>query len=127
VTEIRHVEQEQERLAEPARRLALWTAVLGAPVLWFVQFQANYTLVRVACATGHRWPLYAVSFGFLGAAVACGALGLRLRGDSGVGGDREAIERTRFMGLIGAAISGLFFLLIAAQAVPLFIFDPCEQ
>lgn len=125
--QIRHVEQERERLAEPGRRLALWTALLGAPLAWFVQLQANYTLVRVACATGHRWPLYAVSFAFLGAAAAAGALGLRFHRETGVGGDPEAIQRTRFMGLVGAMVSGLFFLLIAAQAIPLFIFDPCEQ
>jgi hypothetical protein len=127
VTQIRHVERERERLADPGRRLALWTALLGAPVAWAVQFQANYTLVRVACATGRRWPLYAVSFAFLAGALGAGALGLRLHRDSGVGGDAEAVQRTRFMGLVGAMVSGLFFLLILAQAVPLFIFDPCEQ
>ena len=114
-----------------SRQIALWTEILGPPVLWFFQFQLRYALIPWCCANGNRSLLWTTSGVSLG-------LGLVLLGMS-YASWRSTVapsmaenapigqRRARFMALVGVMSSGLFLLAIAAQAVPVFFVDPCVQ
>ena len=84
---------------------ALWTVVLGPPLLWFTQFQARYAVIPWSCANGNRFWLWSLSI----AAIAL------------------ALVRAHFMSLVGAMSAALFLLVILAQALPVFLIDPCIQ
>ena len=111
--------------------LALWIGLLGTAVIWFVQLECNYALVPWACSNGTSWALYATTILFL----VCGAIPgwvawkCWIASEEGKRTDRESSGggRRRFMALTGILMSGLFFLLILAQAIPTFFINPCLE
>ena len=117
--------------SSPRENLALWIGLLGTAVIWFVQLECNYALVPWACSTGNKWGLYASSILFL----VCGAIPGWIAwtrwsaSEQGKGSDRESTHggRRRFMALAGMMMSGLFFLLMLAQAIPNFFINPCLE
>jgi hypothetical protein len=116
--------------SEGANVFIQWLGVLGGPVAWAMQLQANYALVPHACKTGQtRWLHLSTIFFLLLALCAVAAARhawkaskrtLPASGDS-------AEARSSFMGRLGVLNSGLFALVIIAQAIPILFFDPCEQ
>lgn len=50
-----------ENIPREGHDLSLWTAVLGAPVLWLCHLQLSYMLVPWCCSSGKRWVLHVVS------------------------------------------------------------------
>jgi hypothetical protein len=114
--------------SDARQNFALWIAVLGSAVVWFLQLQTSYSLVTWACSTGSLWSLHAASVLFLVLAAVPGWIAWKEWSASSAG----AIERTsagagrrRFMAMLGLLLTGLFLLLIIAQAIPSFFFDPC--
>jgi uncharacterized membrane protein YidH (DUF202 family) len=112
--------------------LELWIGFLGAPVVWLIQFQTNYTLVPWTCAHGHHYLLHLSSALFLALGIVLVFLTLkhwrqnqRLVTDSQ--SDSSPAGIAAFMSMVGLMNSGLFSLLILAQAIPPFFLSPCLE
>lgn len=121
------------RTAQPASSpgtSALWTGVLGGPLLWFADQQTSYLLVRWACAHDRLWVLHAVAALFLLLALAVLALAVRSRRrirESGHDLLETTPHRRTFLATLGVALSALFTVAIAVQAIPNLLLDPCHR
>lgn len=119
----------REYFSTPKGKLSLWVGVLGAPVVWAVQFQAGYALGPFTHA--HRWLTvvhHVISVLALAGAVACGVVAWRDWRRMG-GGEPESAEggvsgRSRFMAALGILTTILFTLVILAQWLVVFFIDP---
>jgi hypothetical protein len=120
--------ESQIEASSAGQNLKLWVGVLGSAIVWFIGLQINYPLGLWACATKNHWILYVASALLLLLAAAPGWVAWRQVQIEG-SGERESAGagRRRFMAVLGLLLSGLFLLLIAAQAVPTFFIDPCLQ
>ncbi len=107
----------------------LWLGILAGPLLWFLNQQVNYLLVRWACSSGHVIVLHAVAATCLVGALLAGklALGNRRRLEETEGAESLQQERARFMVVLGICSSFLFALVIIAQGIPNFILNPCGK
>ncbi|HEX4667304.1 MAG TPA: hypothetical protein VH207_11950 [Chthoniobacterales bacterium] len=107
---------------------ALWVAVLGSAVVWFVQMQTSYSLLKWACSIQRNWPLHLLSAVFLILGAVPGVIGWKeWRANAGSSTERKSAGagRRRFMAMLGMMLTAIFLLLIFAQAIPSFFFDPC--
>jgi len=123
-----HATNVDPRPIVPGGNLRLWVDLLGAPIVWLIQFELIYALVNWACSGGHRLFLHLVWIPFLLLILGVGALSFRdwsrLSALSAV--DR-GMARCRFMAGLGVVISSLFALATVAQAIAIFIIDPCAH
>jgi hypothetical protein len=106
----------------------LWIAVFMAPVAFFLHLQVNYALVPWACSTGNTFPIHIATFVAMALAGAgCFTTWRSWRHAGTIWPDdaRGSLTRTRFMAALGFLMGILFLLVILAQAVPTFIFEPC--
>lgn len=122
---------------------ALWFGLFGTPVAWSLQLLASYALTAHACFPGavplarpagaDAWliALIASAAAAVVAAVAGNTAWRSWRATrSEHPGDHGTLlevgeGRTRFMALAGLLLSGIFFLGIVMNAVPLFLVQPC--
>jgi hypothetical protein len=115
--------------SQPRGILRLWVGILAAPTAWALQPQANYSLAALMCSPGGELATHIVSAGALVLAAVGAGTAWRNWGQTGrewrARGGRPA-ERSRFMALGGFFLSLLFSLAIVAQAIPTFIFSPCQ-
>jgi hypothetical protein len=110
-------------------RLALWTGVLGGAVAWSLQMIIGYAVSRFS--HGHRW-LTAVHhlvslLGVLAAAAAAYIAWLewqRLGAGEPGGTEAGVTGRSRFLAALGIVCSAYFAVVILAQWVPVFFWDP---
>jgi hypothetical protein len=110
------------------QNFALWIAVLGSAVVWFIQLQTTYALVPWVCSSGKLWALHVVSVLFVVLAAVPGGIGWsQWRACAKRKTERESAGdgRRRFMAMLGLMLTALFVILIIAQAMPSFFFDPC--
>lgn len=109
----------------------MWCGVLGGPIAWLVQLQANYALVPWVCRHGGRWALTAMSVIFLFLSLAamgvCLAFWRRPRTREKDIAGAVVAERCRFLARLGMWTGALFFLVILAQGIATMIFNPCSQ
>ena len=96
------------------RAALLGTGVMLAPMAWFASLAVNFALAPLACA-GHGQALL-----ILFSAV---ALGLALTGGLLAWTQRDYHRR---LAISAAAISVLFTVVIAAQAIPNLMLSGCE-
>jgi hypothetical protein len=116
--------------SNPRQNFALWLAVLGSAVIWFIQMQTSYSLVTWACSVQRNWPLHVVSLLFLILAAVPGVVAWQQwRTDARDDRERRSAGagRRRFMAMLGLMLTALFVLLIVAQAIPSFFFNPCLE
>ena len=108
----------------------MWACVLAGPVVWLLQFQANYTLVSLTCNHGGKWALHAVSVAALVLTAGAGLLAWsnwrEVGGDARQNEGASVITRSRFMSVLGLLVSSLFFLVILAQWIASWVFGPCQ-
>ena len=108
---------------------SLFTGLLIAPVIWAIQMQLNYTLVRRGCIVGSSTALSVVSIVSLlitviGAVISWHNLQqARQELPTEAGGFRN---RSQFMAILGLLMNGLFFLVILAQGIATRVFHPCQ-
>lgn len=117
-----------EHYRKPAGMLALWAAVLAAPLAWMLGLNAGYALVLVACAGGSMLPLHLVSFVTLLLALGGGWVAMREWRRTAAEGQLEAagtLPRSRFMAALGLLTSALFGLAIVAQWAANLFLHPC--
>ena len=119
----------EKRILSPRGLFMQWTGVLAGPVVWGLHMQTNLSLVPWVCKNGgiillHVVTILALLITAIGAFAAWRAL-REGREEDAAGGD--VISRSHFMGALGLLMSSMFFLVIIAQAVPTFFFQPCQR
>jgi hypothetical protein len=105
-----------------------WPGLFIAPFAFFANLSILYTVIPWTCGHQQRWPLHAVA----ATTLALAALGMlwgfaawrRARGAPGADG-ADAATRVQFLGMVGALMSALFALAIAAQWFAQFVISPC--
>lgn len=109
----------------------LWGGLFGGPVVWFVQFQTNYSLVSWCCAHSNKLVLLIVSVVFILLAIGSCVLAItnsrELASANVKSFETGSFAMCRFMSQVGTWTSILFILLIIGQAIPPFILDPCSE
>jgi hypothetical protein len=122
--------QAQEESASQGSLLSLWAGVLLAPLAFLSALQANYTLTQKLCPGGRMSLLHLATLLFLLITATGILIAWRNWQRAGKGVPDESEERQsweRFMGVVGMLISALSFLLIVAQLIPQFFFNPCQR
>ena len=104
--------------------------LIVAPALITAAHQeANYVLVRQACAAQRHVMLYVVTIValVLTALVALMAyLTWRQEGAQWPGETADVATRTRFIAMVGLLGSVIFFLVTLAQGIATVYYDPCQ-
>jgi len=98
----------------------LWSGILVPPIAFLINLQVNYSLVPWVCVTGRAFTLHLATGGTI-ALAACGGLA------SWSAWRRDGEPRSRFMAVWGLMMSAVFFVVIIAQAIPIFMLDPCRK
>lgn len=108
---------------------ALWFGMLGGATAWLIHLQAAFVLVPWYCARHQTWPLHLLTIALLGFTFVAGVVSVsEWRRSPRAHEYLEArADRARFMAVLGALLSALFFLVILAQWIPVFVIDPCQS
>jgi hypothetical protein len=113
------------------RKLSLGAGLFAGPAAWAMQLQVVYALVPWACKHHRTYLLHVMTATFLLVSVAGGLLAWRewrrVGGGWPSGTEGDPDTRSRFMAVLGIFTSALFTLVILAQWVPAFVFDPCQD
>ena len=125
------VEVNEESSARERGLLWLWAGVLVAPLAFLFNLQVNYTLTQEICYAGWRKALlHIMTLFFLLLTTSGGLIAWRNWGRAGRKWPDESEDkrvRNRFLAAVGLMFSALCFLIIVAQWIPQFIFDPCMR
>ena len=111
----------------PVSDLALWTSVLGGPLVFLLNLEVNDVMVDWACTTGNDWALHLVHFVSLVLAATCTLLGVTLlRRVSGAGLDHGGSDsRSRLLATLGILSGALFAVRVLAQWIPVMVLGTC--
>ena len=115
---------------QPRGKLWLWLGLLTAPLVFLLHLEINYALVTQLCQSEHKVAMYLVTLAAVLVSAAGGLVawrnwqevGRKLPGEGG-----SIIEPSRLMSALGVFISLLFIIILVAQLIPQFIFDPCHR
>lgn len=110
-----------ERQLRSHGQLVIWLSVLIPPIVWAVQMEINYVLLRRACANERNIAMHLTML----AALAITIIAAVLAWASSWPLDR-ASGSTRFAGILGFLSSALFFAAILAQGLATLMFHPCQ-
>ncbi len=114
----------------------LWFAVGGAPAAWVVQFAIGYWIAQAQCSpTGNEWGIpiatwaivITVIAGLVAIAAGTTALGIYSAAEAEEDDDPPPSGRTRFLAIVGMAITPLFFAIIVMNGVGAATFHQCTQ
>ena len=106
----------------------LWAGVLVGPMAALIQLQVNYALVLWSCSHRSTWPLHLVSILALLATIVAVLLPYRIWQRVRIDEDGMGPPaRAKLMAVVGILISILSLLLIIAQWIAVFIYDPCQR
>jgi hypothetical protein len=108
---------------------ALWLLVILPPAIGAAAMEANFVLVRQACAAHRHVSLYAVTIAGLVLIAATAAIAFFLWSVEGTRWPTEAPDlstRIRFIAVLGILSSAMSFLLLFAQGIASAYFDPCQ-
>lgn len=111
------------------RNLALWTGLLGGPIIWMCSFEARFALAPWACTFQNKWALYGVA---LAALILCGGCALlswqhwKALGEQGPSSAGDTVARSNFMAISGVVISAGCGMVVIAQAIPEFMLGACQ-
>ena len=125
-----HDEFERHRHTTSGRALlALWTGVLGAPLVFLAHLQLAYMLVPVDCRLDSRLLAHAASVLGILLAAGGGIVALRIwrRHDEEWPDSSASVStRDRFLGAMGVVLSALVVLTLIAQWIPIFFIGSCR-
>jgi hypothetical protein len=106
-----------------------WVGFFLAPAAFFTHLQIGYVLVPWACTThGEIW-LHVVgvlSVVLAAVGVAAGWLAHARADNDQPNEGGGSVPRTRFVGVIGICMSGIFTLILFAQWIAAFFISPCQ-
>jgi hypothetical protein len=125
------VAEKNERYLSSLRgRLMQWTGLLAGPLAWGLHMQANLSLVPWVCKHGGEIYIHLVTILALVITAAGAYAAWRIwqeGGEEKANGGGDILSRARFMGALGLMTSAMFFLVIIAQEIPGFFFQPCQR
>lgn len=108
---------------------ALWLLIILPPVIGAAAMEADFVLVRQACAAQRNVGLYAVTIAGLALIVATAFIAFTIWKVEGTRWPSEAADRStriRFIAVLGILSSAMSFLLLFAQGIATMLFDPCQ-
>jgi hypothetical protein len=122
--------ERDEKLTSRSEAMWLCVGVFTGPVIWALQMQIGYMLVRGACASDSNLALHIVTVVAL-ILVAGGAFiswrNWRQAGRQQPGGKAGGpCARSNFMAVLGLSTSAMFFIAILAQGIASFVLHPCQ-
>jgi hypothetical protein len=112
----------------PVSDTALWTSVLGGPLVFLLNLQVNYVMVDWACNSGNDWSLHVVHLTSLILCVGVALLGLTLLRRAGGGGPDSgggSASRSRLLATVGLLGGALFAVSILAQWIAMMVLGTC--
>lgn len=120
----------EKHFKQPGGITLLWVGLFAGPVAWALDQQIKYMWLTYICSTAgvvmlHVVTLMTLLLAGLGAYLSWRSW--RRAGRELPDGSGGIIPRTRFMAAMGVALSALFALIIIAQWIPAFFFNPCER
>jgi uncharacterized iron-regulated membrane protein len=111
----------------------MWIGPILPAVIWAVQMQLNYWLLRGACAGGSNIALYsaflvAIVCVFI-AGLGCWLAWMRVKEiwPNGYGGHSEEDGSSRFLAVLGLLMAGMFLIVIIAQGIATLVLSPCQS
>lgn len=117
-----------ERAERPVSELSLWTALLGPPIIWALEWGIGYALVPFRCYGGTRLPIFLITTGALLLTVAAGMLAFfnwqrigQLWPNEGTGVE----SHIAFMSVLALMGSTLFSLVAIAATIAVAMLHPC--
>lgn len=108
---------------------ALWLLIVLPPAIGAAAMQADFVLVRQACAAQRNVALYGVTIAGLALIIATAFVAFALWRVEGTRWPTEAADvstRIRFVAVLGILSSAMSFLLLLAQGIATIHFDPCQ-
>src|ERR1043165_787940 len=123
------MQDRQQQRHHTAGLAGLWIGVLLPPLIAAVEMEANFVLVRQACAAQRNLAMYAVvSVALVIVALAglVSAVMWRRRGSTWPSESADVVTRARFISVLGMMSSGISFALILAHGIATLRFDPCQ-
>jgi len=108
---------------------ALWLLVILPPAIGAAAMQADFVLVRQACAAARNIALYGVTIAGLALIIATAFIAFALWRVEGTRWPTEAADvstRIGFIAVLGLLSSAMSFLLLLAQGIATIVFDPCQ-
>src|SRR3954470_6357162 len=130
MAELEKKKRAEKEFSEPTGKLWLWLGLLIAPLVFLLHLEVNYSLVTQLCQSTHKIAIPLVTLAAILVAAAGGLIawrnwreaGRKLPGEGGT-----IIEPSRLMAAVGVFISLLFIVILVAQWIPQFFFDPCHR
>lgn len=119
----------RELMADEPGPGSLFAGLGLGPLAVLGSMQAAYAVAPVVC---ERWPvsmIHVIHIAGLLLAISGGLLALRSWRTTGRGwtiDEDGAIERSRFLGILGVMLSALSILVILGQWAATFMFRPCQ-
>jgi hypothetical protein len=106
-----------------------WVGLFLAPATFFAHLQIGYLLVPWSCTRQNTVWIHVVNLlsVLLAAAGTWAAWRAHARAESAASNDGPGtVPRTRFLGVVGLGMSGMFVLLLVAQAIEAISLSPCQ-
>jgi uncharacterized membrane protein YidH (DUF202 family) len=107
----------------------IWLLVVLPAFFCAAAMQINYVLVRQACSAQRNLALYVVTIAALLLTLSVGLMAFanwRREGAQWPGESADTTTRTRFISMLAALGSAMFFLVTLAQGIATLYFDPCQ-
>ena len=120
----------EKEFSEPRGKLWLWLGLLTAPLIFLLHLEVNYALATQLCQSAHKIATHLVTLAAVLVSAAGGFIAWRNWQEGGrklPGEGAGIIEPSRLMAAVGVFISLLFIVILIAQWIPQFIFDPCNR
>ena len=106
-----------------------WIGLVAGPLAWALDEEISYALVGWSCQTGQRLATHGVSAAALLLIAAGTVLSWRdwRRRSAAGNADNLPPDRARFLSLGGFLLCLLLGLVVLADTLAKFIFDPCQR
>ena len=108
--------------------MKLWFPILVPPLAVLAQLSAGYALVALECQQQQRLPVHLVAAVALLVALAGAAIAWSRWREAGVAPPADSgdpTSRTRFLAIVGLAVSAVMALAVAAQWLTTAFITPC--
>jgi hypothetical protein len=121
---------DQDQASALKEMIPLVGSILLPALIWALQMEVNYALVRRACSAQRSASLYLVTVAALlltAISMAIAWSSWRRSGKRWPNEFADVATRIRFLAVLGLLMSSTFFLVILAQGIATVFFYPCQS